>query len=123
MRDIKFRAWDKEKHKFETFYLIHAHSIITTLEIPSNGRWKNLSDFEQFTGLTDKNGREIYEGDIVADGDKILYVKYSWYLAGFVLYENKKELEGCYILRYDKSQEVIGNIHENPELLVGRRGR
>lgn len=69
----------------------------------------------QFTGLTDKNGRKIFEGDILkADNGHIGYVAFSE--GGFV--------KACrchfnFTNLYGDNQEVIGNIHDNPELIGG----
>jgi len=77
----------------------------------------------QFTGLKDKNGKEIYEGDIVsyfqpyANRTDIHFVKWDNLFAGFGLFE--KNNEWCKESDWLKIQEIviIGNIHENPELL------
>ena len=76
----------------------------------------------QFTGLTDKNGTKIFEGDIVKDE----------YILGKVVYNTKQEDfdgaasfmiddvdDGLQSYRFWNSVEVIGNIHDNPELLKG----
>lgn len=83
----------------------------------------------QFTGLHDKNGKEIYEGDVVIDHDTKIKHSVSWnekkvgwwldrttdkngsgsYSASCLLPEN--------IGLYDKGWEIIGNIYENPELI------
>ena len=76
---------------------------------------------EQFTGLLDKNGKEIYEGDILfakeywGDSGIVLWKEFCWYIDRF------NSTSGEYLRSpfADKSfpWEVIGNIHENPELL------
>lgn len=74
----------------------------------------------QHTGLLDKNGREIYEGDIVRDSEgRISYVKWLIQRCGFVLvYERfDKDITGSY--GKIEHLEVIGNIHDNPELIKG----
>ena len=77
-------------------------------------------DFEQYTGLKDKNGKEIYEGDIVRYWSENYEVKFdeikdsdiTYYYLGWAMGE---------LSLYEAASmcEVIGNIHENPELLEG----
>jgi len=123
MREIKFKSYVKENGKIRSYI------------------WEPFSDHEQeadrmlhgemiacrlqFTGLKDKNGKEIYEGDVymVAKNKKYI-VKYSegmecnfeWYGGCFVLYDNNDVL-----FPFDeyamKQGEIIGNIYETPELL------
>lgn len=114
MREIKFRAWSGEE-------------MISPDYIDRNGIawWKENSiptstdKVMQFTGLRDKNGREIYEGDIINAIisefriETMGEVIYSEYYSAFV---NKNHAGETILLKLDDF-EIIGNIHENPELL------
>ena len=69
----------------------------------------------QYTGLTDKNGKKIFEGDIVKGWDVIFTVVFDEYCRWMIVAG-----EGHYLLARDNEDvEVIGNIHDNPELLKG----
>lgn len=128
MREIKFRAWDKERNRITE----------TPFNIGGTGRICGVAFFEndlipvevianeskryvvmQFTGLKDKNGVEIYAGDIVKDRAGFLYS---------VIWRKKKARFAYKCQEGSKTNmnqqedikdgiEVIGNIYENPELL------
>jgi uncharacterized phage protein (TIGR01671 family) len=80
----------------------------------------NLTDkvIQQFTGLLDKNGVEIYEGDLVTLGTKEIW-RIDWYnhFASFEKNGLTKNQEGYDMSDFAEVTEVIGNIFENPELL------
>lgn len=142
MREIKFRAWDgKEMHLPEQsdpsdFFIEPEGRLCHIREVGVEGHisifprkgWKLM----QFTGLKDKNGKEIYEGDIVSYGRRMYEVMINfngYYLQRYKLWNGKFVPSFQYALslitKPNKDRfggevdnaEVIGNIYENAELL------
>jgi uncharacterized phage protein (TIGR01671 family) len=125
MRTIKFRAWDK-KEKEMYFYgdygfvgFAGSCHVLCFEETPTGyidedyqEDKKNDLELMQFTGLLDKNGKEIWEGDIVKDmsGDNR---DITFEVGGFWC----KYPNGGHYLPSREFSEVIGNIYETPELL------
>ncbi len=146
-REIKFRAWDKEKERMRIFGRDSNNTLILAEVTETNKDWTfqwqfGEADYDwglngcnerngilmQFTGLKDKNGKDIYEGDIL---DNMMVVIY--YGCGFKL---------CHISEFNKYNDydvnlyslepnnptpiqntyriVTGNVYENPELLEGK---
>jgi len=117
MREIKFRAWDNKNNKMVSWgELIHNKELLWSFfgneyhpTDPPQYFWKRM----QYTGLKDKNGIEIYEGDIVNFNGKIIAIEYNTAEGLFWGGDNSQR----YIFQYCDMLEVIGNIYENSELL------
>lgn len=124
-REILFRgkAVNTEKWLYGDLVLYQGHTQIWTTDI-DGGKWNYLVESDtvgQYTGMTDKNGTKIFEGDILqcAWNTKI-FLYYDDYHLQFRGKEISTDLHPCEIDYYGYSKiEVIGNIHDNPELLKG----
>lgn len=125
MREIKFRVWDKREAKGsdtkEMLYNAQNHRL-----------WHDFLDYPesyevmQFTGQHDIKNKEIYEGDIIkwdAGYDKFSKVVYNEHHCRFFLRGDEEvDVDGFYDkfgmgFLHPYNYEIIGNIHENPELL------
>ena len=129
MREIKFRAWSKLLNKMLSHEdLNKALKNLTKIEYIAGIFLPLNSDNEimQYTGLNDKNGNEIYEGDILkgttkGNSDEILAITYvKWDRGQFDLFtemtsDSWEDALFNYMQFFDV--EVMGNIYENPELL------
>lgn len=125
-REIKFRAWDVEEKEYYydaeyTYDFLcssrgcYAASFGELLEHPER------YEVEQYTGIKDKNGKEIYEGDIlkIPVYDRVYQVVYRKWDCSFVC-ENDEDEDIVHIFdSFPQDYEIIGNIHENLELLGG----
>ena len=140
MREIKYRgiptdnntSYDKEDGFVEGSLIIDNNKYYIVLEVIDNIKRDDYAicmievipeTVRQYTGLKDKNGKEIYEGDIVSFNLKsdsegqpyiIGYIEYQTTFSGYRI----MSFEGSFALDYNiKDIEVIGNIYDNPELL------
>lgn len=111
-RAIKFRAWHKEIQKMMDWDELIAYANdsfwhVNTVNFFADPELVIMQD----TGLKDKNGKEIHEGDILNTNKAITLVKFVQNVACFTGFQYVKQ-------KYNQAQtEVIGNIFENPDLL------
>lgn len=124
MREIKFLAWDRLKKQM---FFVEAITYVKKTGLPkyvyyvgnkSPHSIRTETTLLQYTGLKDKNGKEIYEGDIVRyNTGEAWIVKWSG-RGGFIYADNgNKNTAATNQLPDMHEVEVIGNIYENPELL------
>ncbi|MGV0167628.1 YopX family protein [Furfurilactobacillus sp. WILCCON 0119] len=148
-REIKFRAWDKVQHKLmnvvemdwephgtdehgnfkREIYYVRAQNIKDFADVERYCGHAEIEELmlEQYTGLHDVNGKEIYEGDIVTTGSEEIVVTFSEqhheeeYGSDFIYQGFNVELGCGYPMAIREKYTVIGNIHENPELLEAEK--
>ena len=130
----KFRAWIKEEKKMlEPDDILNISfkrcELVPNFNFEFEKEEYDLFDLElmQSTGIEDKNGKEIFEGDIVTDGDVTSDIKYHQTLGFYMIGKYGFSVpfgQGVDVEYFEefadhvsKTFEVVGNIYENPELL------
>ena len=136
MREIKYRAWDENQKCFHYSDNLRC-SVLEDGNYWFVGDWSEHPDYfldgdttsipiEQYTGLKDINGKEIYEGDIMQSDTEIKMIVVAGHYQTFVDDWGVPHYSTGFALKFTdesgysdfgSSLEIIGNIHDNPELL------
>jgi hypothetical protein len=123
-RELKFRAWDNAEKVMKDPFTLHDIAAgydcgwRVDQDLPIVTEQYDDDDPEtiimQYTGLKDKNGKEIYEGDFIKYGDLVVRIMWDDFECAIVpITSNHRVL----VWELAQSSEVIGNVFENPELL------
>ena len=118
MREIKFRAWDKINKEMFNVESMNFQERRVYRDIVSYREFNGV-ELMQYTGLNDKNNKEIYEGDILFESFGEKYYKVIFENGGFRA-EFNGDFEEHFFDLIDvvaQSCKVVGNIYENPELM------
>ena len=126
----KFRAWDSAKKEMfkDTFAITESGQVVVVEQedvvCPPDYVFVDYLVIMQSTGLRDKNGKEIFEGDILAckTDDEVINLNVFWDEEhALFMFESKKYNEQEPLAELVENNtypfEIIGNVHENPELL------
>lgn len=145
MREIKFRAWDKKYNEMiypnyaegnKGFQIIDKCPDFIELRITPSGKiyedhgignwvWRDDVILMQYIGLKDRNGKEIYEGDIIKSDPILIYPSEFIGISSNEVVYNEKTASFCVMIDNSlfpisiitRDIEIIGNIYKNPELL------
>lgn len=123
MGELKFRAWWPDAKKMVYFgdpYLGLDALEKWGIHFPALGAvFLGPCEIDQFTGMLDVNGREIFEGDILKDSGGASAVEWAPGRGGWGV----RDEDGCMTLLADwvGGMEIIGNIHENPDLAATKQ--
>lgn len=130
MRELKFRAWDKKRKRMFAVTTLNASGAVSVF-IDDAGLYllpAEQIELMQYTGLKDKNGKEIYVGDIIHRGAlpkvnvfRNSVIRFDEESVGFIATSTRNGARTLFNGHTCDEIEVIGNIHENPELLEGEK--
>ncbi len=131
MREVKFQAWDNVNRKMygvgeqeDMHFYFDSSGIKAEWFFSSAGDSEILEHliYRQYTGLKDKNGKEIFQGDILHIDKRFngsdIYGKVYWKDSGYALITSRgSDTSTGYLEIVSPYTEIVGNIYENPELM------
>lgn len=133
MRDIKFRAWNKNEKRMEDINFIrwvkYGYMSVNSIYYKNGKRIDNGSAYDakepstievmQYINRKDKNGTEIYEGDILKSPDnELIEITYNSDTGGFLM-EYIESNDFYNLEEFTEAEcEIIGNIYKNPKLIM-----
>jgi hypothetical protein len=119
MRDIKFRVWDKDRGFYSTEYSLYCGNGVVSNGVFVDGLKRRFVP-EQFTGIIDAKGKEIYEGDVICgefyDTEHFHSTKE---IAPVVFNNGAFNISSS--LWFKPTLKILGNIHQNPKLLEAKK--
>lgn len=117
MREILFRGKAIDGNWYYGVPLVFTEDYVCMTAPHTYNKKVETNTIGQFTGLTDKNGTKIFEGDIVMFGFSPCVVKYDLPNGRYMFYEKGVYLKNGFNVDTMKTKEIIGNIHDNPEMI------
>jgi uncharacterized phage protein (TIGR01671 family) len=117
-REIKFRAWSKVEQKMYSCFGFMSGQVLIIKDDKAVGQKDEYFELMQFTGILDRSGKEIYEGDIVRVNGGEPGLEFT---SQVVFEQAAFRIKAVYDQGFPHREdiEVIGNLHENPELIEG----
>ncbi|WP_301345918.1 MULTISPECIES: YopX family protein [Muribaculaceae] len=134
MKTIKFRAKTTANGHWVYGSLINHGNGLFSISNRKSNTWVQEDSIGQFTGLPDRNGKEIYQGDIITVNGRyprvVLWDKVSWAIIPCELYNDKhfwvmnlQHPGNDWWEEFADEIEVVGNMYDNPELLNGKQSK
>lgn len=119
-KEIKFRAWDTIENCWKIFDI----PSMFEAEKVFNYKYRNFSNWQQFTGLKDKNGKEIYERDVLSvvsnktdSKERIVEMKFEEHNTGDFTNFSIWGFRDYSKSTYGATVEIVGKMYENPDLI------